>query len=164
MSPKQVLLTTILGIIKLTTRKGENMKKHTNGIVLGIILLISISITGVYAYLEDVFRIQMGMDFNTLNYFYKSYGLAIISLIILGMMFAYFSKNINVYNFTIPLIINILLILLYLTPILPFFGFNLFSIFTVNPILTVLIMNKAMLAVIFIFLGSTIYGIFTNAK
>lgn len=106
----------------------------------------------------------MGMDFNTLNYFYKSYGLAIISLIIVGMMFAYFSKNINVYNFTIPLIINILLILLYLTPILPFFGFNLFSIFTVNPILTVLIMNKAMLAVIFIFLGSTIYGIFTNAK
>lgn len=34
------------------------MKKHTNGIALGIILILAISITGVYAYLEDVFRIK----------------------------------------------------------------------------------------------------------
>lgn len=138
--------------------------KRVSGFVLALVAFIAIGIPAIYVYMDDLWMLERNTSYDVKGYMIKSYGIGILVVLLIGILIAYYSRNISRRNFLMPFIVILLIGFIYLTPMLPFLGLEIFSPMTRNSQLTKFIMNKMLFSVIFLFLGSTIYGVITNRE
>lgn len=138
--------------------------KRVSGFVLALVAFIAIGISAIYVYMDDLWMLERNTSYDVKGYMIKSYGIGILVVLLIGILIAYYSRNISRRNFLMPFIVILLIGFIYLTPMLPFLGLEIFSPMTRNSQLTKFIMNKMLFSVIFLFLGSTIYGVITNRE
>lgn len=138
--------------------------KRVSGFVLALVAFIAIGISAIYVYMDDLWMLERNTSYDVKGYMIKSYGIGILVVLLIGILIAYYSRNISRRNFLMPFIVILLIGFIYLTPMLPFLGLEIFSPLTRNSLLTKFIMNKMLFSVIFLFLGSTIYGVITNRE
>lgn len=138
--------------------------KRVSGFVLALVAFIAIGISAIYVYMDDLWMLERNTSYDVKGYMIKSYGIGILVVLLIGILIAYYSRNISRRNFLMPFIVILLIGFIYLTPMLPFLGLEIFSPMTRNSQLTKFIMNKMLFLVIFLFLGSTIYGVITNRE
>lgn len=138
--------------------------KRVSGFVLALVAFIAIGIPAIYVYMDDLWMLERNTSYDVKGYMIKSYGIGILVVLLIGILIAYYSRNISRRNFLMAFIVILLIGFIYLTPMLPFSGLEIFSPMTRNSQLTKFIMNKMLFSVIFLFLGSTIYGVITNRE
>lgn len=106
--------------------------KRVSGFVLALVAFIAIGISAIYVYMDDLWMLERNTSYDVKGYMIKSYGIGILVVLLIGILIAYYSRNISRRNFLMPFIVILLIGFIYLTPMLPFLGLEIFSPMTRN--------------------------------